>query len=350
MNIGDVIRKYRKRKNMTQEQMANYLGVTAPAVNKWENGNSFPDITLLSPIARLLDISLDTLLSFHETLTEEEINNIVTEIDFKLRNETYEEAFNFAKLKIKSYPSCYPLIWQLALILDGWRLANDILDKDNYEDYTYNCYIRALGSENEKIRTAAADSLYGFHIRKEEYEKAEEYLEYFSNQNPLREQKQAYIYSKTNRLDEAYKTYEQLLFSGYQTMNMVLTHLYMLAQHERDTDRAHMLIEKQCQLAKILEMGEYQAIAPRLDLVTSEQDVDMTIDTMEKMIESIDTLDGFTKSPLYQHLDFKKLDKKFIEQLRNNLITLFRDEDLYCYMKNNQRWENSTYKWNKTTR
>lgn len=41
MQIGEVIRKYRKQKNMTQEEMANRLGVTAPAVNKWENGVSF---------------------------------------------------------------------------------------------------------------------------------------------------------------------------------------------------------------------------------------------------------------------------------------------------------------------
>ena len=38
MQIGTVIRKSRKEKNMTQEEMAPYLGVTAPAVNKWENG------------------------------------------------------------------------------------------------------------------------------------------------------------------------------------------------------------------------------------------------------------------------------------------------------------------------
>jgi transcriptional regulator with XRE-family HTH domain len=40
MQIGETIRKYRKAKNMTQEEMANRLGVTAPAVNKWENGVS----------------------------------------------------------------------------------------------------------------------------------------------------------------------------------------------------------------------------------------------------------------------------------------------------------------------
>ena len=53
MQIGKNIRKYRKEKGMTQEEMANRLGVTTPAVNKWENENSYPDISLLPPIARL---------------------------------------------------------------------------------------------------------------------------------------------------------------------------------------------------------------------------------------------------------------------------------------------------------
>ena len=60
MDIGVVIKKYRKEAGMTQEEMANRLGVTTPAVNKWENSNSKPDIELLAPIARLLDISVVT--------------------------------------------------------------------------------------------------------------------------------------------------------------------------------------------------------------------------------------------------------------------------------------------------
>lgn len=40
MKIGEVIRRYRREKQMTQEEMANALGVTAPAVNKWEKGVS----------------------------------------------------------------------------------------------------------------------------------------------------------------------------------------------------------------------------------------------------------------------------------------------------------------------
>ena len=65
MKINEIIKERRLAKNMTQEQVASYLGVTAPAVNKWEKGSSYPDITLLPALARLLDTDLNTLLSFH---------------------------------------------------------------------------------------------------------------------------------------------------------------------------------------------------------------------------------------------------------------------------------------------
>jgi transcriptional regulator with XRE-family HTH domain len=43
MRIGEVIRINRKKENLTQEQIANYLNISAPAVNKWENGISYPN-------------------------------------------------------------------------------------------------------------------------------------------------------------------------------------------------------------------------------------------------------------------------------------------------------------------
>ena len=56
MCIGEQIKNYRKTEGLTQEQVPNYLGVSTPAVNKWEKGASYPDITLLSPLARLLGV------------------------------------------------------------------------------------------------------------------------------------------------------------------------------------------------------------------------------------------------------------------------------------------------------
>ena len=105
MNIGNVIKKYRKELGYTQEEMANRLGVTTPAVNKWENGNSNPDIELLAPIARLLHISLDTLLSFRENLTDLEIEELIHKMDKMFSEEGFEKTYQWAVNTIKEYPN-----------------------------------------------------------------------------------------------------------------------------------------------------------------------------------------------------------------------------------------------------
>lgn len=80
MKINEIIRQKRKELNLTQEQIAEYLGISIPAVSKWEKGITYPDITLLPGLARLLKIDLNTLLSFNEDLTDIEIKNIVKEV------------------------------------------------------------------------------------------------------------------------------------------------------------------------------------------------------------------------------------------------------------------------------
>lgn len=69
-SIGTTILSLRKRKGITQEQLAGMIGVSAGAVSKWETGKSTPDIALLAPLARALDTSLNELLSFQEELLE----------------------------------------------------------------------------------------------------------------------------------------------------------------------------------------------------------------------------------------------------------------------------------------
>jgi transcriptional regulator with XRE-family HTH domain len=341
MQIGEIIRKYRRERDLTQEEMANRLGVTAPAVNKWENGNSMPDIMLLAPIARLLGISLDTLLSFHKELTTEEIKHLVYEADEKLKTKTFEDAFQWAKMVIEQYPNCEELIWQLAVMFDARRIvtAEAIPNQDKYGDYIENCYVRALASKNESIRYQAADSLFEFYVRKEQYEKAEEFLSYFSIQNPERKRMQADIYSKTGRIKEAYKTLEELLFSDYEMVSMVFHNLYILAMQENDLEKAHMLVEKQRRLANIFDMGAYYEASCKLELATVEKDEDTIVETMKEMLASIGEITDFRKSPLYEHMDFKETRNEFLTELRDNLLECFRDEEIYGFLKENKRWQ-----------
>ncbi len=152
MQIGTVIRTYRKQNGMTQEEMANRLGVTTPAVNKWENGVSQPDIQLLAPIARLLGISLDELLSFHEELSTEEINNIIKELDAKLETEEYDDVFRWAEAILHEYPNCNQLIWQVALVLDVGRLRRKVENAEQYLDRINRYYQMVLEDEDLQIK------------------------------------------------------------------------------------------------------------------------------------------------------------------------------------------------------
>lgn len=60
MKLNGTIRRLRRAKGLSQEQVAQALGVSGPAVNKWERGACCPDLALLAPLARLLDTDLNT--------------------------------------------------------------------------------------------------------------------------------------------------------------------------------------------------------------------------------------------------------------------------------------------------
>lgn len=65
--IKDVISKCRKEKQLTQEQLADLLNVSNKTVSKWERGISYPDITLIPTLAKVLDISVSDLFNVQET-------------------------------------------------------------------------------------------------------------------------------------------------------------------------------------------------------------------------------------------------------------------------------------------
>lgn len=339
MQIGEVIRKYRKMKNMTQEEIAKRLGVTTPAVNKWEKGVTLPDIMLLGPIARLLDITLDTLLSFQDELTMEEIGRIVKEADSMFDNESYEEVFQYAKKMIQQYPNCEQLIWQLAVILHARCITDENANMEAYEKQILEWYERALQSKDEKIRRNSAGSLFGYYRRKEMFHKAEEYLRFYPEDSMEKKRMQALLYSETNRKEEAYKAYEEIMFSNCQMLNIVLNSLYMLSMQEDNIEQARKYIKIQSSLAGLFEMGRYQEISCKLELAVAEKNIEETISIAKGMVSSLDQISGFVHSSLYSHMNFKEVNENFIAKLREDLLKLFRDKENFAYMTGNKEWQ-----------
>lgn len=94
MNLGKQIKSLRLQRSITQEQLAQKLGVTSQAVCKWEKDNSMPDITLLPEISALFGVTIDELFGLNEAMHFQRIDNMIkTEIEIKDSDFLYANNF-----------------------------------------------------------------------------------------------------------------------------------------------------------------------------------------------------------------------------------------------------------------
>lgn len=344
MQIGMIIRRYRLANNLTQEKMARCLGVTAPAVNKWEKGKSMPDITLLSPIARLLGITLDTLLSHTLSRSEEDANRLALEAQEKLKKESFESVFAWAKELLQIYPNSSNLTLCLTNILHGHLQMQEADNIKEYMPYFIECYQQVLESEEEEIKSTAADALYYHYMNCGQFDIAEKYLDYFPEEDPERKRKLAGIYRETGRKDKALQMYEELLYSGYQNIQSTINDIYYVAVHENDLQKARQMAEKLELLAKLFEMGEYHEISPYLELAILEQDADSLFDIMNRLRDNVESIFDFTKSSLYSHMTLKQPDTKkkdyqnYFDEMRQALSNSLK-EDQCAFVRKDARFD-----------
>lgn len=93
MSLGENIKKYRLKKKMTQEQLANLLFVSSQAVSKWECNENFPDGSLLVPLANALGVSLDILFENKNIC----FNDAVRSVSALIRNDNSENEFELVR-------------------------------------------------------------------------------------------------------------------------------------------------------------------------------------------------------------------------------------------------------------
>ena len=90
LKINEQIAFLRKQKGLTQEALADAIGVTNQSVSKWESGQCCPDITLLPELAKIFEVSIDELLGYKSENTS---SDIILKIREQINNETDAEAF-----------------------------------------------------------------------------------------------------------------------------------------------------------------------------------------------------------------------------------------------------------------
>lgn len=167
--LGAKIAALRKIRNMTQEQLAAQLGISAPAVSKWETGSSYPDITLLAPLARALGTNLDTLLQFEQTLSNQEV---ATQINLLFQGaaaqgtpEGWQAAENQLNELLHRYPNCTSLQFNGAAFYDTLTFLFPTAGKNSTpggKNANANCLNRCAAVELPPIGKARLCSLPAF--------------------------------------------------------------------------------------------------------------------------------------------------------------------------------------------
>ena len=339
MNIGKIIRDHRKEMGLTQEDMASRLGVTTPAVNKWENGNALPDISLLVPIARLLGITTDELLSFKGDISDTEIDIFIKGIHGKLRSENYEDIFREVQKKVKEYPNNENLKWKAAIMLCFARLHVPNKNREKYDKVVCSWLSQLLKSEDDNIRRRSAEYLFGVYYGKGDYKNAEKCLEYIPEDSFERKLNQANLCAKTKSADKAYVAYESLLLEEVMRLQIIIYALQAFGQQEENYEFAHAAADTGSCIAKCFGLGPYQENHTKLELAALEKDVEETVRIMKILFKSCDSILDYQKSKLFSHLEKTNYSKESGEKVRATLEELFRDEKSFDYMKGNSYWE-----------
>ena len=135
IKIGKNIKKLREKKSITQEKLANYLGVTPQAISRWESETGYPDIELLPMIADFFDVTIDELLDRNMLQNKNEIKEGIKEID---RLHSLGEIQKRKELIIELYNK-YPYNFEL-MIYYIWILAYDELN-EKYDDIEKLCLL-----------------------------------------------------------------------------------------------------------------------------------------------------------------------------------------------------------------
>lgn len=151
LNIGKCIIHKRKEKGITQEQLANYIGVSKASVSKWESGSSYPDIVLLPELATYFNISVDELLGYSPQLTKEDIGKIYSKLSHEFAVKPFDEVMEQCNKLIKKYYSCFPFLLSIIQLLLNYSslIKNDAIKKEIFQQ----CILlsRRIKEESENI-------------------------------------------------------------------------------------------------------------------------------------------------------------------------------------------------------
>ncbi len=324
MKINEIIREKRLAEGFTQEQMASYLGVSAPAVNKWEKGVSYPDITLLPALARLLKTDVNTLLSFQEDLSDQEIADFLGSVYTVAMEQGMPQAFASLNEKIREYPSCEKLVLNGALTLEG-LVAMTVREGEGelFRAEIERLYERAAEGSDVPVSQHAKAMLVSRYMARKEYAEAAQIL-------------------------------ERMIINDISSVVACLLSLIEVAMKEKREDDVGKLAQTAKDTIQLYDLWEYEEYAIDFQLALVREDAALCLSSLEKMfhaMQKVDDIPLLQGSFLYRHLPVKESpgkDKMIVgEMMMNNLLKEMGSNDTgeYDFLRADGRFQEFLSRW-----
>lgn len=351
MPMNLVIQEQRKLLGLTQEQVADYLGVSTPAVSKWEKGITSPDIGLLPPLARLLKIDLNTLFCFSEDLSAAEIGFFCNELAKQAR-ENILSAFNVAEAKIHDYPHNEQLLLNVTIILDSLLLqtADDTLPIDSLDTKILGWYLQLAESNDEQIRNSANYMRVSRYIRQGNTDAAQEVLDTIQDKTDLisalpdKLMLQVSIYLQQHKSELAALELEKALFKEITRVQMLLTKLVDAELASGNTEFAYKIAEKASAMVDVFDMWEYNRYVATYQITEQEKNADTMLHLLEQMLEALTTHWSLTDSVLYHRMapETKTVQSR---ELMSVLLSGLETDPQCAYLREHPRYNDLIEKY-----
>lgn len=131
--IGKNLRRLRRERDVTQEEMAGHLGISFQAISKWERGEGYPDITMLPALAGYFSVSVDSLLGMDEATAKQRYDEINRTWGANRVAGLHRENIELMRNSLREYPNDPLMLVQLSASLE--RLAGQLENHDERREY-----------------------------------------------------------------------------------------------------------------------------------------------------------------------------------------------------------------------
>lgn len=312
LSIGKKIQGKRKAMGFTQEQLAGALGVSIAAVSKWETGGAYPDITLLSPLARLLGSTVDDLLGFEPQLSAEQVMEICEECAEAFENVSCESAEELGEKYLKEYPSSPLLKLRLgSVFMMHTPCAETEEAAGRLTDRAAALMREASDSDDTTIRETAWQNLCALLMMKERYEDALQTLEQIHQPVSDPVAMKVSVYLAMGDLEKSKQAAQYLLASHLGACDIALATLANIAQKEKNDSLALRMEELNLRLSRMFDrdklcghdLNHYLMIAQCHAKRGNAQETLDALHGFAACVQMPDSADALKSSPFFDRIE-----------------------------------------------